>query len=253
MITLSTMMVSTLAGSAGGNSGSQAGTPFSSTQFFGPRGLHVVGTTLYVCDTMNNEIKILNLATMWSEYYAGANKGDSTNIAATSAYLFHPSYLAVYKNRLYFSDNGNNKVKRITLINNYLTTMDILTAPQGVTSYKGYVYLNDMLLNAVYEMSVVTGTIYLFLGTQGVSGDSNTPGNELFMGLSAVYTDCLRKTLMIHDWTADKAKRYSFLTQRVTTYLGAGSFTSYNGPGPKIATSYMIDGPYGGATTGVGE
>eukprot|EP00759_Apiculatamorpha_spiralis_P039678 PhF_6_TR38598/c2_g2_i5/m.57423 len=251
-IPLSTMVISTLAGSSTGTSGNQANVVFSATRLNGPRGLRVLDTNIYICDTMNNEIKLLNLATMRSEYYAGAGRGDDTNMVAGNALLYRPSYLDIYKNRLYFSDHSNGKMKRITLLDTYLTTVTSLSTLQGIAIYKGSIYMNQLTLYDVNKIPIVGGTVTKILG-QGVSGDSNTAGNELFMGIAAVYTDCLRKTLMIHDYTADKAKRYSFSTQRVTTYFGAGSFTSYNGPGPRTATTYMIDGPYGGAINGIGE
>ncbi len=90
------------------------------------------GGKLYVADTYNHKIKVIDLAAKTTTTLAGTGKAGKTDSAAGQpAMFFEPTGLAHAAGKLYVADTNNHVIRAIDLADNSVTTLEIagLTAP----------------------------------------------------------------------------------------------------------------------------
>jgi len=153
---------------------------------------------LYISDTGNNVIRQLNLSTQiittivgnGSSGYSG-DKGQ-----AKTANLNIPSYLIVNNHNLYFSDSGNNVIRKVDLSTRIITTIAgngsaflygfgndpttnqplttclatnaYLSNPQGLALYNNNLYVSSSGYNDIWRIDLTTNLVTA-LGISGLN------------------------------------------------------------------------------------
>ena len=141
-IDLSTNIITTVGGMGGSPGFSGDGGVGTSAQVNDPRGLVVVGTDLYFADTINHRIRKIdtttgNITTIAGSGATGFGNGSFSGDGgvATSATLSDPYDVEVDDsgNFLYIADQGNERIRRVDLTTNIITTV----AGTGSANFSG--------------------------------------------------------------------------------------------------------------------
>jgi sugar lactone lactonase YvrE len=195
-LVIATGQVSTVAGTGTyGDGGSNI--PATTAALASPSAVAVgpTGLNVYIADTFNNVIRVVNLTTRNITTVAGnGTQGSSGNGGpATSAELFNPSGVVVDSNgNLYISDSQNNVVRKVTGSTQVITTIAgngtfgysgdkgpatsaELGVPSGlaVNSAGTTLYIADSSNSAIRAVNLTTGVITTIAGngTFGVTGN----------------------------------------------------------------------------------
>lgn len=167
-ITISTANVTTLAGS--GANGSADGIGISAT-FGNPVGITTDGTNLFVADAGNHKIRKIQISNADVTTLAGTGTSGSTDATGTLASFSTPTGLTYQGGNLYITEGGNNKIRKLVLANNVVSTF----AGSGVSgSANG------------------TGTSATFASPSGITND----GNSLYV---SEYTGCRIRKISLSD------------------------------------------------------
>jgi sugar lactone lactonase YvrE len=201
----------------------------------------------------------------------GSYSGD--NGPAASATLNAPEQIAFDPSgNLYIADRFNNLIRMVnsagtitTFAGNYgngfggyggdggPANQATLNNPQGVTAdAQGNVYIADTNNNVVRKVDT-TGTITLFAGTPGVSGNSGDGGPATSATLGQIYqlaTD-LNGNLYIADFGNGVVRRVDS-AGTISTYAGGGTAVVTTTPQPATSVN-LNNGPVGLATDPAGN
>jgi sugar lactone lactonase YvrE len=193
-LSLTTGIITTIAGSAAGFSGDNG--LAITAQLDLPTALALDhSSNLYIADTGNHRIRRVNLSTGIITTVAGTGIQGSSgdNALATAAAIDSPTGLAVdAANNLYLADTHNHRICRLNLTTGIITTIAgtgiagfsgndapaitaALALPQGLTiDAAGNLYLADAANHRIRRIDATTGVITTVAGTgiQGFSGDS---------------------------------------------------------------------------------
>jgi len=181
-IVIATGVVSTLAGrwNTAGSVGSEDGVG-PDASFSSPRGITTDGTFLYVCDTGNQTIRKISLAT-----------GQVTTLAGK------PGVIG--------SADGVGP----------LASFDSLT---GITTDGTNVYVADVKNNSIRKVVIATGAVSTFAGQAGTSGTEDGIGTRArFTGPHGLVTD--GPNLYVADSFSHTIRRVVLATGVVTTIAG---------------------------------
>ena len=134
-----TAVVTTLAGDNRFD-GSNDGTG-TNARFYRPRGLAISGTSLYVADSSNHAIRVVDTVTAVVTTVAGL-KGNSNNYGTadgtgTNARFFIPRGLDISCNKLYVADVGNKAIRVVDTDTTEVTTAAGLKRTTGTTDGTG--------------------------------------------------------------------------------------------------------------------
>ncbi len=161
-IDIASGVVTTLAGIAG-TSGSTDGTG-TAALFNHPVGITMAGTILYIADTGNSTIRVIDISTGVSATIAGsAGVPGSTDGTGGAALFNHPAGTTVNGTILYVTDTGNSTIRKVVISSGAVTTTTLAgTAgtsgstdatgaaarfyhPVGITSVGSNLYVADTL------------------------------------------------------------------------------------------------------------
>jgi sugar lactone lactonase YvrE len=224
---------------------------------------------IYVTDTYNNAIRVINAETGIITTVAGngtaAYSGD--NGQARSASLNTPHGITLdASNNLYIADSGNNVVRRVSSITGIISTIAgtgvgaysgdgeqataaALNTPWGVAiSDTGNLYIADQQNNAV-RMVDTAGVITTIAGglNPGTAGDGGPAAASRLSSPSGVLIDAAGN-VYISDTTNNRIQKINPATSIVTTIAGSGSYPDNN-----PANTASLYGPYGIALDGQGS
>ncbi len=262
-VELSTGYTNTIAGSGStGYSGDDG--PAASARLANPNDVAVDRGLLYIADYSNNRIRRIDLGSGLITTVAGNGlsgfSGDGGQ--ATSASLFHPSHLTLWKNRLYFTDRDNYRIRRVDLATGVIATVagggtnplgdggqatDVkLTLPAAVTVLDDTLYIAEEASHRIRAVSLSTGRISTLAGDNGPgwSGDGgacdvaqlNRPTGLTSFGRFLIIADEGNNALRLVD-------RYTRTIYRLSGGVRAG-FTGDDGD----AHQALLDAPEGLAT-----
>ncbi|MCB1191197.1 MAG: hypothetical protein H7A23_03080 [Leptospiraceae bacterium] len=178
-----------ITGGGCGNNGTET-VNGSSAKFSYPKGIAVDNNFIYVADNYNHSIRKISKTPPYStSLMAGAgtsNSGNSDGIG-TEARFYYPRGLAVNSNYLYVADSYNNKIRRIQLSNNEVTTITDIYSPKWITldnsgnlyitqSYSIHKYLTNgnhlIVAGRSYGDQIGYGTNAKFNNLTGIAIDS---------------------------------------------------------------------------------
>jgi sugar lactone lactonase YvrE len=182
-VDLTTGIITTVAGTgvAGFNGD---GIPATTARISSVHDLVVHGGQLYLADTDNERIRMVDLITGIITTVAGTGIGgfDGDGIPATAAQVNRPFGVAVDSNTLYIADRANHRIRRVDLVSGIISTVagtgtsgyngdDIqataaqLNEPQGVVGGAGSLHVADFGNNRIRRIDLATGMITTVAGT----------------------------------------------------------------------------------------
>jgi sugar lactone lactonase YvrE len=190
-IVLSTGMVTTLAGLPG-----RAGSfddKGSEARFFNPRGITTDGKNLYVTDTRNHTIRMIEIASGKVTTLAGVvgkiGYEDGVGIMAS---FNGPVGITTDGTNLYVADTSNNIIRKIVIATKEVSTLAgkvggfgqndgpgagaSFTGPFGVTTDGTYLYVADTFDNAIRRVDIATGMVISLAGKATVTGRADGIG-----------------------------------------------------------------------------
>eukprot|EP01006_Ploeotia_vitrea_P031412 TRINITY_DN63734_c1_g2_i1.p1 TRINITY_DN63734_c1_g2~~TRINITY_DN63734_c1_g2_i1.p1 ORF type:complete len:531 (-),score=43.05 TRINITY_DN63734_c1_g2_i1:115-1707(-) len=236
-----TGLIHRLAGSSseggGGGGGSAAGYSGDgglavSAQLSSPFDLAVQDGIVYIADSDNHCIRAVNITTGVISTVAGCGSsgysGDGGK--AQQAQLCRPMGLAVHKNRLFISDDGNAVVRALNLNDGSIQTVvgtgekeysgdggparqACLMAPLGLAVRHESLYIADRDAHVVRVVNLRTGIIRTLCGTgvRGFSGDGKNPRHaqldrpvDVAVGPNCLFiSDMLNHRIRVIHWPTE--------------------------------------------------
>jgi DNA-binding beta-propeller fold protein YncE len=167
----------------------------------------LVDGKVYVADADNNNIRVIDLATMGVTTFAGSTTKviGSTDDVGTNALFFRPDAITTDgAGNLYVADSVNYTVRAIEIASARVTTLAgtarmfgtsdgvgsaaLFEGPSGVEwDGNGFLYVCDRQAHTIRRIFVATGAVSTFAGQPGRSG--TLPGsvrNAVLNGPSAI-------------------------------------------------------------------
>jgi hypothetical protein len=187
-IVIATGVTTTLAGTAGQH-GSTNGTG-AAARFKDPWGVAVIGGTLYVADTNNNQIRAIVIATGEVTTLAGISDGYPGTIDATgtAARFAGPAGITTDGTDLYVTDFLSSKIRKVTTAGVVSTVADTasLNGPLGITTDGTSLYVADANNYLIKKIALASGTVTTLAGS-GSSGSADN-ANGLLASFSQVFS-----------------------------------------------------------------
>lgn len=190
-IVIATGMVTTLAG-APGRAGSFDGKG-TEARFFNPRGITTDGKSLYVTDTRNHTIRMIETATGNVTTLAGVVEkiGNEDGVGMLASFN-GPVGITTDGTHLYVADTSNNIIRKIVIATKEVSTLAgkvgafgqndgpgagaSFTGPFGVTTDGTYLYVADTFDNAIRRVDIATGMVISLAGKAPVAGRADGVG-----------------------------------------------------------------------------
>lgn len=162
----------------------------SAARFNGPIGLAADSacTTLYVADYSNHRIRRINLTTLAVDTVAGSGVAGTVDGVGPLAQLTSPYRLQIIGSYMYLTSGGDHKLRRITLSNfavlslnsgtaGFLNASDASSArfynPRAMTSDGERLYIADYTNHAVRVYHPSNGAVTTIVGGQAPASYSN--------------------------------------------------------------------------------
>ena len=232
--------ITTVAGTGTAGFGGD-GAAATSALLAAPRGVTVVGTTIYLSDCNNHRIRSI-AGGIITTVAGGGMPGDGN--AGTAAFVNVPMGLAAdAAGNIYFADNANRRVRKLNAATGIVSTVAgngassfggdggpavsaALNSPQGVAlDANGNVFIADTqnsrirMVNSAGVISTIAGT-----GANGFAGDNgpatsaslNKPNNLTFDSAGNIY---------IADTGNNSIRKIAAGTGIITTVAGTGTTT----------------------------
>ncbi len=178
-------VVTTIAGSAGNPGTTDATGP--AARFNHPTGIIYLGGYLYVADTDNHSIRLVNLANNQVTTYAGSSgiAGSTDASPFTAARFYRPTALTFDAGitALYVADTGNHTIRKLSGAG--MTTIGgagipgssgnpaRFNHPAGVTAWGGYVFVADTDNHTIRYFATNSSIVTLYAGSNGVAGNAD--------------------------------------------------------------------------------
>ncbi len=249
-ISIDTGLVSTFAGS--GLEGSTDGAT-TEASFDYPAGITTDGTYLYVADSGNNKIRMIELSTGVVITLAGSGlEGSADGVGVAASFKF-PSDLTTDGTYLYVSDSGNRKIRKIAMATGVVTTLagsglsgetDGIGADasfsymSGITTDGVHLYVADSGNNKIRMIEISSGTVATLAGSDSLSGWADGVGAAaVFYNPSGITTD--GAYLYVTDALNYKIRKIEITTGTVTTLAGGHTPGSGDGVGAAASFDFM--------------
>jgi hypothetical protein len=217
-------------------------------------GMVVKGDYLYACDSGNNRIRQVNLASGEVSTLAGNGTEGWQDGYGLEAKFNGPEGIVADSVHLYITDNGNSVIRKITIATGQVTTLAgngkeglvdgearnvQFDNPTGITMIRKDLYIADSNNNAIRKVDSVTGETTTLAGS-GKKGhiDNERETKRKFYSIRNLTTD--GNSLYLPDGYVIKA--VDIVSGEVTTIAGVSFAGSWiNGIGHKARFSV----PYG--------
>jgi len=263
-VVIATGVVTTIAGS--GVAGALDGTGTVAT-FHAPVGITTDGTSLYVGDAWNNNIRKVVLVTGVVTTLAGSGAAGALDGTGTAATFGGPCPLTTDGTSLYVADTNNSKIRKIAvpqqggavqgaplnLTNTVSTfagsgtsgsfdgtgTAATFSWPAGITTDGTNLYVADRFNHNIRKVVIATGVVTTIAGS-GVAGSLDGTGTAAtFNYPKGITTD--GTNLYVADEQNNKIRKVVIATGVVTTIAGSGTQGALDGTGT-AATFYFPEG-----------
>lgn len=171
----------------------------SAARFYGPRGITLVGKSLYVCDTGNHTIRRIDAnpsSTTYGAVSTIAGIAGSTGQANGTgpAALFNTPYDITSDGiNLYVTEQGAHTIRQIVIDTAVVSTLAGVSgvsgydngtgsearfnAPRGITTDGAYLYVCDTENHVIRRVEIATATVDLLAGYKGVTGMADGVGS----------------------------------------------------------------------------
>ncbi len=243
MVSASTGAISTIAGGGSGCAGQSDtlgdGCPAASATLSSPAAIALDGAgNLYIADTGNQRIRVVNASTGILTTFAGggsgcANQADSAGdgCPAASATFSSPTGIAVDgAGNLIIADTGNNSVRMVASATGLITEVAAVANPTAVAvDNQGNVYVAESSSALVQEVNLSTGAVTTVAGGGiGCAAETDAAGD----GCAASQAPLFKPTglaldagfnLYIADQGAGTLRAVSAATGLIATLAGGGT------------------------------
>lgn len=211
-IEISTGVVSTLAGSADVR-GSADGTG-ATASFSGPSGITTDGINLFICDSHNNTIRKIVIATgAVSTLVGSAGVNGSADGTGATASFSSPRGITTDGMNVFVADYGNKTIRKIVIATGAVTTLAGSAGvygsadgigpaarfryPTAITTDGSYLYITD--LTSIRKIEIATGLVATVAGSAGYGSVDGTSTTARFYAPCGITTD--GKNLFVADST----------------------------------------------------
>jgi DNA-binding beta-propeller fold protein YncE len=229
---------------------------------------------VYLADSMNNRIRVVNTATGIIETFTGNGIGQFAGDGgqATDAELHNPTGVAVdpVTGNVYIADNQNNRIRKVTVSTGIIATIAgtgaagysgdggvatdaQLNRPYGlvVDSIGANLFIADTDNNVIRKVNFASGKISTVAGngTVGDAGDGGPAASARLYyptGISVDTSDA-SNDLYIADSGNQKIRKVTSATGAITTLVGTGraGYSCSVGPFGQPALSVGLHTPTG--------
>lgn len=193
-----------------------------------PIGLAVVGNSLYIADSGNEEVRKFALDTNEVTTCAGdknpATFNDPVNAASDGTYL-------------YVVDKNNNAIRKVSMDSGYTTTLAGTGAwgalngaassanfnfPSGIAHSGSRLYVADAANHEIRTIDLLTNQVTTLAGSQGNKGATDGAGTAaLFNAPQGLVADPKGENLYVTDQSNHEIRKIVITTGQVTTFAGA--------------------------------
>ncbi len=212
----------------------------------------VANGILYIADTNNHRVRAVNLSTGIISTVAGNNNFSIINDGgpATAAGISGPFRVHVANGQLYIADRGNNRIRRVDLGTNIISTVAgngtgafagdggaatsaSLNLPTDMVVGNGALYIADRQNARVRRVDLSTGIITTIAGDGGLGASGIGPSGLALAG----------NRLYISDDGTARVQELDLTTGAMTTVAGTTT-TGFSGDGGS-GTAALLDQPGG--------
>jgi hypothetical protein len=248
-INIASAIVTTLVG--GNGAGYANGTTSDFAKFNGPMILDIDTTsnTLYVSELNNHAIRAINIPTGTVSTFAGppislinrtAAVGSADNSTGYLATMNQPIGMAEASGYLYFSDYGNNLIRKIALGTGAVSTVAgnatagtadgiggaaRFNAPYGMTTDGNNLYIAEYTNNCIRKLVIATSAVTTLAGSCGAAGtetDNPNPTLVRFNGARGIVIDPTNTYLLVTTGSHN-IRKVIISTGATTTLAGGGA------------------------------
>jgi DNA-binding beta-propeller fold protein YncE len=160
-ITLADFKVKTIAGQSGTSGKTEGG--IDKSLFSGPRGVAVDKKAIYVADTGNDIIRMIDISTLQTSTLAGTGEEGDKDGPAMEAQFNNPGAVCTDGAFLYVLDADNHSVRKIDLNAKTVTKLTLVNGHIGsgctLTSDGKQLYFSDTTENAVEVVDTSSGNV----------------------------------------------------------------------------------------------
>src|SRR6202041_3995669 len=160
-ITLADFKVKTIAGQSGTSGKTEGGADKS--LFTGPRGIAVDKKAIYVADTGNDIIRMIDISSLQTSALAGTGEEGDKDGPAAEAQFNNPGAICTDGAFLYVLDADNHSVRKIDLAAKTVTKLTLVNGHIGsgcaLTSDGKQLYFSDTTENAVEVVDTSSGNV----------------------------------------------------------------------------------------------
>lgn len=244
-VDLASNVVTTFAGVAGTSGSTDAAG--ASAKFSEPYGISLVGTDLFVADTLNHSIRKMTSAGVVTTLAGTSGTYGSTDGTGTAALFNSPKSLAGDATYLYVADTYNQLIRKITISSGYTATFAGYAGATGTTdgagsaarfSYPfgvamdtaGNLFVTDAGNHTIRKITSA-GVVSTFAGVAGTSGSTDDTGTAAKFNTPAGIVADAANNLFVVD-SGNYTLRKITSAGVVTTFAGtAGSTGSTDATG----------------------
>ena len=211
-------------------------------RFSGPEGIATDGTNLYVGDTINSEIREINIATAAVTTLAGSKSSGNTDGSGASASFSLPEGIATDGTNIYVADCYNYEIRKVAIATGAVTTLTtppVMRKPNSIATDGTDLYVADTSSNEILKVSMATGAVTPFAG-------STSAGSSDGIGVAARFNKPYGITsdgtnLYVADTFNGEIRKIVIATGDVTTIAGAVLSGHADGIGAS-ASFYLPEG-----------
>ncbi len=269
-VRLSDNFVSTLAGTAN-EAGSTDSDSLSDARFYRPSGITSDGTYFYVCDTGNNKIRRISIATGIVTTIAGTGAASLIDDAdgyanGISSTFYSPTGITTDGTNIFVVDYGNSRIRQIVIATGVVTTIagsgswpwgasddadgyangisSMFDFPYGITTDGTNLYVCDQDNHRISQIVISTGVVTTLAG--GSYGSMDGTGTEAkFYYPYGITTD--GSSLYVADSSNHTIRKIVISTGVVSTLAGTALSS---GSADGIGAAARFNNPRGIATDG---
>lgn len=250
-VVISTGVVTTLAGSALANGGTDA--TGAAARFNYPYGITTDGTNLYVADTVNDTIRKIVISTGAVTTLAGkAGNWGAADGTGANASFYYPAGITTDGTNLYVTDIYNGTIRKIVISSGVVTTLVGANSgsangygtgaqfygPSAITTDGTNLYVADTQNHTIRKIVISSGLVSTLAGTALANGSTDGTGSAAQFKLPAgITTD--GTNLYVADTSNHTIRKIVISSGVVTTIAGtAGTIGSTDGTGTAANFKY---------------
>ncbi|KAL0481426.1 NHL repeat-containing protein [Acrasis kona] len=249
-------IISTFAGT--GTSGFKDNVIAASAPLNSPSAVAVDDSLVYIADSNNARIRVVNTTIGNITTFAGNGQSGSNgdNLVATASWIYNPSGIVVdsANNVVYFSDTSNNYLR---MVNRTTGKMSIVAG--GGSSFSNNVAAKTARLNNPIHVTIGPNNTILFadtsnncirkvdkgtcaLGSGGYAGDNGPVSSASLSAPNGVAIDVNNNIVYVADTNNNRVR--TIRSGIISTSVGTG-YLSYYGDGTNVLANVRFNGPAG--------